>query len=160
MGVMYVWQRRIGLSFVKSIKASSPTPPTFHISSAPRTSVWSSRSPEVVNRMGAADRLKYAALYDQVANINEQIGGERDTWRSLNGFVGFSSLTPDQMMKLNELIYRARSLERSLDSNFKIVLDRASTLGIRPEFGERRTIISAPDPSFCKPLFFPPGESR
>lgn len=120
-----------------------------------RMGVWMSRSPEVMNELPTQKRLAYASQYDNAQRISEQQVAEQNIWLSINAYVGFSSLTADQQMKLNELIYQAKHFAAAIPSNYAIIAGQAKDLGITPAFGARRNIIEQPDQTICRPLMRP-----
>lgn len=122
---------------------------------AMRTGVWQSRSPEVFNHMPAERRLAYASLYDLAQRITEEERAENRTWAGINAYVGFSNLSSDQLMRLNELLFEAKGLAGAIPANYATIRDQAKLQGITPEFGARKNIIQPPDPALCKPLLRP-----
>lgn len=115
-----------------------------------RTSVWSARTGDLMEQIPIERRLAYASLYDELANNDRQMADEREAWRSLAGFSLASALGADQVIRLTELLYRVRSIDRILASNVTEVDRLAARLGLRPDFGER--YIARPDPAFCRPI--------
>jgi hypothetical protein len=94
--------------------------------------------------------LAYADIYDGFDGLNTQLVEERDAWRSLAAFNGAAHLSPDNLMRLTELIYRVKSLDRAIDLlNGPTLRKDASKIGIKPDWRGYRT---EPDPDLCKPL--------
>ena len=115
-----------------------------------RTSVWDTRGGELMSHIPIEKRLAYSSLYDELANNDRQIVEERDVWKSLAQFNSAGTLSNDNLMRLSELTYRAKTINKIVTSNAREVSNLASALGIRPDFGKR--YIAPPDPHFCSPL--------
>lgn len=116
------------------------------------TSVWRSRSPDVSEHMPIDNELAYANMYDSFDGLNAQLLEERDAWRSLAAFNGAAHLSSDNIMRLSELIYRVKSLDRAIDANGPALRADAAELRITPNWGGYRRYTPAHDPDFCKPL--------
>jgi len=80
----------------------------------PDTSVWNSRGADLPAHVPIQARLAYSDLYDLVANQWELLEGERETWLSLNGFNHASKLGSEDLVRLDELVFRAKD-PRSID---------------------------------------------
>ncbi|CAM3031645.1 hypothetical protein SPAN111604_00260 [Sphingomonas antarctica] len=141
-------------SLLTSARAGTPVPLLEDIGRPAnitlRTSVWDTRAGELMSHIPIEKRLAYSSLYDELANNDRQIVEERDVWKSLSQFNGASAFSSDNLMRLSELIYRAKTINKIVTSNSREVSNLASALGIRPDFGER--YIAPPDPHFCSPL--------
>lgn len=118
-----------------------------------RTSVWKSSSPNVMNHLPLETRDRYAALYDFVALIDDQLNQEEEIWRSLNAFNESSSLSAEHRDKIGDLAYRAKSVDDLLVKNYPWFAHDAAAMNILPGWGDRRKFVTPPDPAFCKPLF-------
>ncbi|HEX3423490.1 MAG TPA: hypothetical protein VHS33_08845 [Sphingomicrobium sp.] len=118
-----------------------------------RMSVWKSSSPDIMNHLSMRIRERYASIYDLASLVNQQISDENDAWRGLNAFDGQAELAPEDLREIGALVYRAKSIDRSLTANYSFFERAAGALRIRPDFGERKTDIQPPDPEFCRPLF-------
>ncbi len=115
-----------------------------------RTSVWNTRTGDLMAKIPLERRLAYSSLYDELANNDRQMADEREAWRSLSGFAAASTLTNDDVIRLSELLYRAATINVVLRSNQHEVDAIAGTLALRPGFGTR--YIAPRDPGFCRPL--------
>jgi hypothetical protein len=114
------------------------------------SSVWRSRSTDLTEHMPIDAELAYADIYDSFDSLNTQLVEERDAWRSLAAFNGATHLSPDNLMRLTELIYRVKSLDGAIDLiNGPALRKDAAKLGIKPDWHGYRT---APDADFCRPL--------
>ena len=118
-----------------------------------RTNVWRSSSPDLMNHLPTDVRLTYSSIYDQLGNVDSQLGEEREIWRNLNAFNNVSHFSDDSRMRLSELIYRAKSVDELITVNFPVLISDAATVGVKPDFGARKTHVSPPDPAFCRSLF-------
>jgi hypothetical protein len=116
------------------------------------TSVWNSRSAELTAHLPERARLTYSDLYDQLANQWNFLQSERDTWLRLNGFNHSAKLGPEALIELDELIYRARMLNRVLIADVKWFKPAEASLGVRPSFGSFAENVGEPNPSLCKPI--------
>jgi hypothetical protein len=116
-----------------------------------RTSVWNARG-EALTHMPLATRLDYSGLYDLLDNADQQMLAEREAWRGLAAFNGADALSNEDRMRLNELLYRAKSIDGVLTNNWYPVVANAKRLGIRPDFGDNARFIPPPDPKFCASL--------
>jgi hypothetical protein len=117
-----------------------------------RSSVWSARG-DALSHMPLGTRLDYSGLYDLFDNVQQQIIAEREAWRSLAAFNDVDTLSADNRMRLNELLYRVKSIDRVLRLNWAPVVADAKRLGIRPSFGQNAAFVPPPDPRFCAALF-------
>jgi hypothetical protein len=118
------------------------------------SSVWNSRG-DAVEKMPLRTRIAYSAIYDELNDIQTTVDAERDVWRSLAAFNGAPPLGPDAKMRLNELLYRARTLDWVIQASRREFLNRAAKLHIVPSFGEEAQYLMPPDKSFCAPLIAP-----
>jgi hypothetical protein len=117
------------------------------------SSVWRSRSTDLTEHMPIEAELAYADMYDNFDGLNAQLVEERDAWRSLAAFNAANHLSADNLMRLSELIYRVKSLDRAIDAgNGPVLRADAAKLGIKPDWGDYSKYVPAPDPEFCKPL--------
>ena len=98
------------------------------------TSAWSSRSSELMLHIPYQVRRDYGSLNDSLSNVYQQISAEQEVWRSLSAFNGASRLSDDNLLRVNELIFRAESYQRLLLSNYPRILRTAARLGIKPSF--------------------------
>jgi len=98
------------------------------------TSAWSSRSSELMLHIPYQVRRDYGSLNDTLSNTYQLISEEREVWRSLSAFNGASRLSDDNLLRVNELIFRAESYQRLLLSNYPRILRTAAQLGIKPSF--------------------------
>lgn len=125
----------------------------------PDVSVWNSRGADLPAHVPIGARLAYSDLYDLIANQWELIEAERETWLSLNGFDHAKSLSPEELLRLDELIFRARTLDQLIAGDQRDFGSDSATLHLRPNFGRFASEISAPPPDFCKPLVAVSGKA-
>ena len=118
----------------------------------PGVSVWNSRGSDLPAHVPIDARLAYSDLYDLIANQWELIEDERETWLSLNGFNHASKLGPEDLMKLDQLIFRAETLDRLIAGDQKDFEADRNVLKLSPSFGRFASTISAPPAEFCMPL--------
>ena len=116
-----------------------------------RSSVWNARG-EALSHMPLGTRLDYSGSYDLFDNVQQQIFAEREAWRNLAAFNDVDTLSAEDRMRLNELLYRAKSIDRVLKLNWAPIEADAKRLGIKPDFGLNAQFIPPPDPKFCAPL--------
>ena len=122
------------------------------------TSAWNARSSEVMVHMPFETRRDYGALNDTMANVTQQILEERETWRSFSAFNDVEQMSEDNMMRLSELIWRAKSYDRVLRTNASKAMRLAAQLGIEPGFGrdpDTQKILSNPNFELCRPILEP-----
>ena len=119
---------------------------------SPGTSVWSSRGADLTAHVPIAARLAYSDLYDLIGNQWDLLQGERQTWLTLNSFNHATRLGPEDLMRLDELIFRARTYNRFIVGDQSDFAPDIRTLGLHASFGRLASTISTPDPDFCKPL--------
>ena len=82
----------------------------------------------------------------------ELLEGERQTWLSLNGFNHATKLGPEDLIRLDELIFRAKTLNRFIVGDQEDFAYDKRVLGLHPSFGRLASTISPLDPEFCKPV--------
>ncbi len=116
-----------------------------------RTSVWNAQA-DALEHMPLATRLHYSSLHDLLDNVQEQVSADREAWRGLAAFNGADRLGDDQRMRLNELLYRVKSIDWVLQMNWRPVAADAARLGIKPDFGVNAKFIPPPNADFCKSL--------
>ena len=100
-------------------------------------------------------RRDYGSLNDSLANFYQQIVAEREVWRSLAAFNGARRLSDDNLMRLSELIFRAKSYERPLVANSSRAMKTATRLGISPSFEDdpdMERIERDPNEELCTPI--------
>ena len=157
-------QRRMGElhEWLNADRAGTPITPAGEIGRPSlyifRTTVWKSSSPDIMNHLTLKTRQSYAALYNLLDTVDQQLGQEKESWLSLNGFNGESRFSTEDRRRINQLIYRAKSFDDLVTANYPPFLGDAGAMGIRPDFGARKKYIEPPDPEFCGTLF--PGSSK
>jgi hypothetical protein len=95
--------------------------------------VWGSRSEEIASRMPLAEQLAYSKLYDRFSANEVHRLAERSVWLALNSYEGATSLTHDDLIRLQGLINEARYRERSFNVNAVRYTAEAEALKIRGE---------------------------
>lgn len=116
---------------------------------SPNTSVWVSRSSEIVSHMPVKAMLAYADLYDEFANNEVHRLDERSAWLELADFDGATSLDHRDQMRLQGLITRARFRDQRITLNARNYFKKAQRIGIRPRSDP---YWAAPDPELCRPI--------
>ena len=117
-----------------------------------RMSVWKSSGSDVMNHLSMRARERYASIYDLADLVDQQLTNEGDAWRGLNAFNGQTRFAGEDLREIGALLYRAKSVDESLMANSSHFARAAGALQIRPDFGERRADIKAPNPQFCRPI--------
>jgi hypothetical protein len=118
-------------------------------SQSPNTSVWGSRSADVVAHMPAEVTFAYADLYDEFSNNDVHRLDERAAWLELSEFDGATGLDHRDLMRLQGLITRARLRDQRLTQNALNYLKKAADMGIRPRWAPT---WPAPEPALCSPI--------
>ena len=121
-----------------------------------KDTVWQTHG-DAMAHMPLDRRLNYADIYNLYETTRDELIEERDVWRGLAAFNHVGTITPDGLLRLNELLYRAKSVDWILRANWQQAADRAAKLGVRPDFGSSRKYIPPPDPEFCRPLLSAPA---
>ena len=129
----------------------------FPASIFPGTAVWNSRGAELTAHLPIQARLAYSDLYDVIGNQWERLGQERDVWMQLNGFNRATKLSPEDLIRLDELIFRAKTLDRVIVGDQRAFAWDVRSLDLRPSFGRLASEISPLDPEFCESLMGPSG---
>jgi hypothetical protein len=119
---------------------------------SPGTSVWDSRGADLTSHVPIQARLAYSDFYDLIANQWDLLQGERQTWLSLNGFNHATKLSPDDLIRLDELIYRAKTFNRFILGDQSDFAPDVRSLGLHASFGRLAPTITPFDPDFCKPI--------
>lgn len=123
-------------------------------------SAWASRSSELMRHIPYQTRRDYGSLNDSLANYYQQRVEEREVWGDLAAFNGAERLSDDHLMRLSELIFRAKSYQRVLSANAPRALKTAARLGIRPSFEndpDMTFIERDPNRELCTPILAPEG---
>lgn len=118
---------------------------------SPGTSVWNSRA-DLTAHVPIEARLAYSDLYDLIENQWDLLQGERQTWLTLNGFNHATRLGPEDLIRLDELIFRAKTFNRFIVGDQSDFAPDVRTLDLHPSFGRLASSITPFDPDFCKPL--------
>src|SRR5687767_14859950 len=105
------------------------------------TSAWGSRSSELMRHLPPETRRDYGSLNDSLANSYQQLVAEREVWSSLAAFNGARQLSDDNLMRLSELTFRAKSYQRILLGNAPRTMRTAARLGIRPAFEKNDPVM-------------------
>ena len=124
---------------------------------SPGTSVWNSRSADLTGHLPMQARMAYSDLYDVMGNQWELLQDERQTWLSLNGFNHATRLGPEDLIRLDELIFHAKTLNRFIVGDEEDFAYDTRVLGLHASFGRLTSTISPLDLEFCKPLLPVPG---
>lgn len=119
---------------------------------SPGTSVWNSRGADLTSHLPMQARLAYSDFYDLVGNQWDLLQGERQTWLTLNGFNRATRLNAEDLIRLDELVFRARTLNRFIVGDQTDFTPDIKSLGLHASFGRLASTIAPPDLDFCKPL--------
>ncbi len=123
----------------------------------PGTSVWNSRGADLPAHVPIQARLAYSDLYDIITNQWELMQGERETWLSLNAYNRATKLGAEDLIALDGLIFRAKTLNRMIVGYQGDFEQDGAILGLHPGFGRLASQISRPDPEFCEPILPAPS---
>jgi len=117
-------------------------------------SVWDNKDAQVVAHIPVAERLKYAALYDEFRLNNEIAQAQTEIWHKFVPFEEPGPLTLEERRQLHSLISQARNLSSALDLNWPSTVKEAHDLGIEPEYPQEWPDIRPYIPRFdiCKPI--------
>ena len=119
------------------------------LSLAHPSSVWTSRTPDVVGHLPFEQRLVYARIYDEIANNNTHRLIERDAWLELSSYDGAEELTESDLIRIRGLLNQLRLRQLWFGINSRRVAGYAAGLGI-----ERYMDPSwvTPGPEICRPI--------
>jgi hypothetical protein len=123
----------------------------------PDLSVWESRGADLPAHLPTDARIAYGDLYDLIGNQWDLIQREREAWLSLNGFNHATKLSAEDLLRLDELIFRAKTLDMliiGVQNDFGV---DSEVLGVHPSFGRFASQIEKPSPELCKPLLVTPN---
>jgi len=112
------------------------------------TSAWQGRDVNIVTHMPMQERLTIGRMYDEFANNEVHRLDEREAWLELGAFNGASDLDHADLMRLQELINRARYRQAHITNNAMDYLKRAASIGIKPISNG----FLPYDPSICRPI--------
>ena len=116
------------------------------------TSVWGSRSSEIVSHMPPGAMFAYADLYDEFSNNETHRFDERSAWLDLAEFDGATELDHRDLMRLKGLITRARLRDQRITGNAVNFFKKAARMGIRPRWDPS---WATPEPALCRPILAP-----
>jgi hypothetical protein len=103
-----------------------------------RTSVWTSRTPELTSHLSSKQRLLYAQLYDELENNDTHRLLERTAWLALGDYDGARSLDQTDLKRIRGLLNQVRLRQEWFVGN---------SLRIR-KFAEILQISEGRDPSW------------
>jgi hypothetical protein len=114
-----------------------------------RTSVWTSRTPDLTGQLSSKQRLIYAQLYDELANNDTHRLAERAAWLALGDYDGVRSLDRKDLLRIRGLLNQVRLRQEWFLGNSLRIHRFARILRIR----ERRDLTwPAIDPAICTPV--------
>jgi hypothetical protein len=119
---------------------------------SPNTSVWGSRSAEIVSHMPPRITFAYADLYDEFSNNDVHRLDERSAWLELADFDGATQLDHRDLMRLQGLITRARLRDQRITLNALNYYKKAARMGIKPR---KDPTWAAPETAICRPILSP-----
>lgn len=125
----------------------------------PISAIWNSRSADLSAHIPAEARLTYSDLYSAMANLWELEEAERETWLNLNGFNHATKLSPDELIRLDALIFRAKTLDQLVRREARWLGPDSTTLSVYANFGKRSSRAPPFDPTFCEPIVAGAGAS-
>lgn len=143
------WQRGLqsGARLPLTSRIGRPTTTTL------RSSVWQSRTADVMSHVGLENRLAYASLYDAFAGYQDIGDRERQLWSELLDFEGAAQLDRKDLTRLRGLIERGRLNARLVDGNWRTTARDSAAIGIAA--WEDPDII--PSETVCSPLTWREG---
>ncbi len=144
------WQAGLRKGAVTALPADIGRPAAI----AMKTAVWNARSTEAMAHMPLAERLKYSIFYDDMATVTILLMEDREAWTQLNAFNRMPGpLSGDAALKLNELLFRVRSLNKLLASDWRLSEPEAQKMGLHPSFGADEGRFDPPRSSgVCRPM--------
>ena len=119
------------------------------LSLAHPSSVWASRTPDVVGHLPLQQRLLYARIYDEMANNNTHRLVERDAWIELSSYDGAKRLSESDLIRIRGLLNQLRLRQIWFGINHKRVAGYAAGLGIKPYMDQSWV---KPSPDICRPI--------
>ena len=118
-----------------------------------RTSVWRVTTSAAATQMSYEDRVSYARLYDAFDN-NNGIRRERgEAWIEISPYLRAKHLSGDQLLRLDLVLERARSLSASLHRNWASVSKMAKDAGVTPvRPALAQSLARESEASLCGPI--------
>ena len=95
-----------------------------------RTSVWTSRTPDLSGHLPPAVRLNYAQLYDALQNNEIHRLAEREAWIALGAYDGARTLDHQDLIRIRGLINQVKLRQARFTLNIPQVLSYTHALGI------------------------------
>ena len=84
--------------------------------------------------MPVDERLKYAALYDDLRGAADIANAQTEVWHKFVPFEEEGPVSLEERRQLHSLISQARNLASAMDANWPVFLKEARDLGIKPEY--------------------------
>jgi len=117
-------------------------------------SVWDSKDPQAFARLPLDVRLKYAQLYELFRTTEGISETQNVTWKKMIGFEEDGPLTLEDRRQLHALIIDAAGLRVALSGNWPDALQKAASLGIKPQMEdwEKAQARGIPKSVLCQPI--------
>lgn len=117
-------------------------------------SVWDSKDPQAFERLPLDVRLQYAQLYELFRTTEGISQAQNETWKKMAVFEEEGPWTLDDRRQLRALIDDAGGLRFALSANWPDVMQKAASLGIRPQMEpwEREMARGIPKSILCKSI--------
>lgn len=112
-------------------------------------SVWRSGLSGVAAKLPLKERLFYARIYDSLESYDVLRSREVASWQGLFAFDHARRLTSSEVNTLRGLILSARSIDRSMQANWKGIKEFTARQGLKPVVDPGRNAL---DNGLCTPL--------
>ena len=96
-----------------------------------RTSVWTSRTPDLSGHLPLEVRLNYAQLYDSLQNNEGHRVAERDAWIALGDYDSARTLDHQDLVRIRGLINQVKLRQARFNRNIPQILSYTHSLGIK-----------------------------
>jgi hypothetical protein len=117
-------------------------------------SVWDSKDPQAFARLPLDIRLQYAKLYELFRATEGIAQAQNETWKKMAVVEEPGPLTLEDRRELRALVDDAGGLRFALSGNWTDVVQKAASLGIRPEMEpwEKEMARGIPKSMLCQPI--------
>jgi hypothetical protein len=116
------------------------------------TSVWDNKDAQVVAHIPVEERLKYAALYDDMRGNAAIAHAQTEVWHKFVPFEVPGPLTLEDRRQLHSIIEQARNLSSALYFNWPSTVKEAHDLGVKAEYPSDWPDVRPFIRDFCKPI--------
>jgi len=117
-------------------------------------SVWDSKDPQAFARLPLDVRLQYAKLYELFRATEGIAQAQNETWKKMAVVEEPGPLTLEDRRQLRALIDDAGGLRFALSGNWPDAVQKAASLGIKPEMEpwEKEFARDIPKTMLCQPI--------